>query len=145
MGLHTNIEHVWYSLSNDGVQFSQEHTMFGSDYASDLFLITLGFVTRNNQVLGVLYGGNTEGAFQAQDAIFGRWLQKKVAITDSSGVTYAAQVGFGPDRQWFKAPPSGTITGTVTVHADDGVTPLASGSVNVTAGKAYQLVLSGGG
>ena len=145
MGLHTNIEHVWYSLSNDGVQFSQEHTMFGSAYASDLFLITLGFVTRNNQVLGVLYGGNTEGAFQAQDAIFGRWLQKKVVITDSSGVTYAAQGGFGPDRQWFKAPASGTISGTVTVQAEDGVTPLASGSASVSAGKAYQLVLIGGG
>jgi hypothetical protein len=48
------------------------------------------------------------------------------------------------DRQWFQAQSSGLLQGTITVHAEDGVTPLAAGSVNLSAGKAYQLVLGGG-
>lgn len=144
MGLHTNMPSVWYSLSNDGVNFDQEQTMFGSAYPDDLYLITLGFVTKNNQVLGVLYGGNTQGALQAQDAIFSRWLQKKVSITDASGVVVRPLGALGPDRQWFPAP-SGSLQGNITVYAEDGITPIAKGSVNLSDGKAYQLVLSGGG
>jgi len=54
------------------------------------------------------------------------------------------QGGYGPDREWFQAPQWGSITGTLAVYAEDGVTPLASGSVTVSAGKAYQLILGGG-
>jgi hypothetical protein len=68
-----------------------------------------------------------------------------VVITDSlSGEQYSPQGGYGPDRQWFQTPPSGLLQGTITVYAEDGVTPLAAGSVNLSTGKAYQLVLSGG-
>jgi hypothetical protein len=80
----------------------------------------------------------------AADQIFARWLQKKVVITDSSGVQYTSRIGYGPDRQWFQSPASGSIQGTITVYAEDGITPLAKGSVNVSGGNAYQLVLSGG-
>src|SRR2546426_1178211 len=73
--------------------------------------------------------------------IFARWLQKRVVITDSSGVQYFAQGGYGPDRQWFHAPTSGTLEGTMVVYAEDGLTPLGSSFVNLTSGKAYTLVL----
>ena len=52
-----------------------------------------------------------------------------------------------PDFAQVAAPPppaSGSIQGTITVYAEDGVTPLARGSVNVSGGNAYQLALSGG-
>jgi hypothetical protein len=73
--------------------------------------------------------------------IFARWLQKKVVITDSANVQHLPHGGYGPDRQQFQIPQSGAITGTLSVYAEDGVTPLASGPVNVSADKAYQLVL----
>jgi hypothetical protein len=134
-----------YSLSNDGVSFGQEQTLFGGAFPLDQYPITPAFLTKGDQILGVVYGAvpNTTDFPDAQ--IFARWLQKKPIITDFAGVQYSPQGGYGPDRQWFQAPQSGSITGTLSVYAEDGVSPLASGSVNVNAGKAYQLVLSGGG
>ena len=80
----------------------------------------------------------------ALNRIFARWLQKKVAISDSTGVQLTLQGGYGPDRQWFQMPASGSLQGTILVYAEDGVTPLASGTVNLSGGKAYQLVLGPG-
>ena len=111
--------------------------------AQDQYIVALGFVTKGTQLLGALYGAGPVESLD-QNQIFARWLQKKVLITDSSNVQYSPQGGYGPDRQWFQAPQSGSVAGRLTVYAEDGVTPLASGSVNVSAGKAYQLVLSGG-
>ena len=73
-----------------------------------------------------------------------RWLQKKIIIADSSGAQYSTQISYGPDRQWFPAPSSGSLQGTITIYAEDGITPLGKGSVILSAGKAYQLVVSGG-
>jgi hypothetical protein len=134
---------IFFSLANDGVTFNPQRVLFQNISAQDQYIVALGFVTKGTQLLGALYGaGPTESLTQNQ--IFARWLQKKVLITDSSNVQYSPQGGYGPDRQWFPAPQSGSVAGRLTVYAEDGVTPLASGSVNVSAGKAYQLVLSGG-
>ena len=86
----------------------------------------------------MLYGADPYDFLDAQDRIFGRWLQKRVVIQDSSGTVYSPRGGYGPDRQWFELP-SGTFTGTVTVYAEDGLTPLGSGPVTLTAGQAYTL------
>jgi hypothetical protein len=99
-------------------------------------------VTKGTQLLGALYGAGPAESLD-QNQIFARWLQKKILLTDSSNVQYSPQDGYGPDRQWFQAPPSGSVAGRLTVYSEDGVTPLASGSVNVSAGKAYQLLLLG--
>ncbi len=71
---------------------------------------------------------------------FARWLQKKVELVDSS-VTAVAAGGYGPDRQWFGADASGTLQGTIRVFSEDGATTLATGSINLSAGKSYALVL----
>lgn len=144
MGLHHNEQSLWYSLSNDGITFNSQQVLFRNLSGQDQYIVAVGFVTKGTQLLGVLYGASAVESLD-QNQIFARWLQKKVLITDFSNVQYSPQGGYGPDRQWFQAPQSGSITGTLTVYAEDGVTPLASGSVNVSAGKAYQLVLSGGG
>lgn len=132
-----------YSLSNDGVQFGPEQTLFGGAYPQDQFLVTPAFVTQGTQILGVLYGGNPVDLLNPQDAIFARWLQKRIVFEDSSGNNYVLQGGFGPDRQWFQVPGSGSLQGTIWVYAEDGVTPLASGTANVSGGNAYRILLGG--
>lgn len=143
MGLHANSPTVWYSLSNDGVSFNPEQTLFDHLSAQDLYMVALGFVTKGNQLLGVTYGASAVASLD-QNQIFARWLQKKVSIADSAGAKHTPQGSSGPDRQWFQAPPSGSLQGTITVYAEDGVTLLGSGAVNISAGKAYRLVLGGG-
>jgi hypothetical protein len=131
-----------YSLSNDGKQFGPEHILFTlAQGAEDSFGVTPAFVTRAGRVLGVLYGANPQDLLSATDAIFARWLQKKVEVVDSSGTAVAAQGGYGPDRQWFAADGLGKLQGTIRLFAEDGVTPLATGSINLSAGKAYALVV----
>ena len=134
---------IFFSLSTDGLTFDPQRVLFQNLSAPDRYIVALGFVTKGTQLLGALYGA---GAVETQDQnqIFARWLQKKVLFTDSSNVQYLPQGGYGPDRQWFQVSQATSITGTLNVYAEDGVTPLASGSVTVSAGKAYQLVLGGG-
>lgn len=134
---------IFFSLANDGVTFNPQHALFQNVSAQDRYIVALGFVTRGTQLLGALYGAGPVESLD-QNQIFARWLQKKVLLTDSSNVQYSPQGGYGPDRQRFPAPQSGSVAAILTVYAEDGVTPLASGSVNVSAGKAYQLVLSRG-
>jgi hypothetical protein len=131
---------IWYSLSSDGIHFGQEQTMFSGAYPQDHQLTTPAFAVRGSQVLGALYGAGVVPPC-CNSQIFARWLQKKVVITDSSGVQYFTQGGYGPDRQWFQAPASGTLEGTMVVYAEDGMTPLGSSFVTLNGGKPYTLIL----
>jgi hypothetical protein len=143
MTLMSNTSQVWYSMSRDGISFAPMQTLFYSLSALDSSIDSLSFVTSGGRLLGVLYGANT-GTPDNQlpdNKIFARWLQKKVVITDSSGVQYFAQGSYGPDRQWFQVPASSSLEGTMVVYAEDGLTPLGSSLVTLTAGKAYALVL----
>ncbi len=140
MGLHNNDQSLRYSLSNNGVSFGSEQTLFNHLSAQDSYMVALGFVTRGNGLLGVLYGASAVETLD-QNRIFANWLQKKVVITGSSGVQYFAQGGYGPDSQWLPAPASGFLEGTMVVYAEDGVTPLGSSVVSLAAGKTYTLVL----
>ena len=144
MGLMSNAPQVWYSLSNDGLTFTPTQTLFTNLSSLDTSMDTVSFVTKGSQVLGTLYGANTGTPDNqtADNAIFARWLQKKVVITDSSGVQYFAQGSYGPDRQWFQTPGSGSLQGEILIYAEDGVSPLAAGAVNLSAETAYQLVIS---
>jgi hypothetical protein len=146
MGLHFNDQSLFYSLSNDGITFSPEQTLFTHLSSQDFNMVAVGFVVKTGQLLGVLYGadaGAPNGSL-TDNQIFARWLQKKVVITDSSGMQYTLQGSYGPDRQWFQLPSSGPLRGIVTVYAEDGITPLGKGTVTVSTGQAYQLVVGGG-
>jgi hypothetical protein len=133
-----------FSLSNDGITFGPEQNLFAGVSAADKFIQTPSFVTRGNSVLGVLYGANPTDLLAATSQIFSRWLQKKIVLTDVLGISYVPEGGYGPDRQWFQTPASGALQGTIWVYAEDGITPLASGSIDVVEGKSYQLVPGGG-
>ena len=141
MGLHFNDQSLPYSLSTDGMRFQAEQSLFNNLSTQDLNIVALSYVTRGNQLLGVLYGATTVASLD-QNKIFGRWLQKRIVLTDSSGLQHSSQGGYGPDRQWFQAPASGSVPGTILVYAEDGITPLAAGSVNLSGGQSYLLVLN---
>jgi len=130
---------VFYSLSNDGVAFNSQQVLFRNLSTQDLYIVALGLVTKQGQVLGALYGASAVDSLD-QNQIFARWLQKKVVMTGPSDVEYAPQGGYGPDRQWFQLPSAGPIQLRIHVYAEDGATPDASGIVNVSAGKVYHLV-----
>jgi len=143
MGLHFNGQLLRYSLSNDGVSFKPEQTLFDHLSSQDLYIVAVAFVTQGDKLLGVLYGAGAVASLD-QNQIFARWLQKKVVLTDSSGAQYTLQGGHGPDRQSFQLPSSGSLQGFITVYAEDGITPLGKGAVTISAGQAYQLVVGGG-
>jgi hypothetical protein len=87
MGLMSNAPQLWYSLSNDGLTFLPEQTLFPHQSLQDLSMDSLGFVTSGSRLLGVLYGANTGSRDnqQADNKIFARWLQKRVVFIDSTG------------------------------------------------------------
>jgi len=130
-----------YSLSNDGVTFGPEQILFSGATATDKFLMTPSFVTRNGSILGVLYGANATDLLDPNQ-IFARWLQKQLVITNTTGPRTTPLGAHGPDRQWLQAPSSGAITGSIAVYAEDGVTPLGRGQVSLAGGKSYILVLN---
>jgi hypothetical protein len=138
---------LWYSLSTDGIHFEKERDMFQSLNWDDRYIFAVGYVRSGNALLGVLYGaGATTGLNRNQ--IFGRWLQKKVIITEETGVgypgsgaQYEAAGSLGPDRQEIKVPiDRQKLVGTLTAYAEDGVTPLGSAKVELAAGQMYSLV-----
>ena len=131
-----------FALSNDGNRFGSEQTLFSAASANDTFLMTPSFVTQGNNILGVLYGANPTDLGAATSQIFARWLQAKPVVTDGSGTIIASQGAFGPDRQWLQAPASGSLTGNIAVYAEDGITPLGRGSINLRGGRSYALVLN---
>jgi hypothetical protein len=125
---------IFFSLSNDSASFQPTQALFSNTSGSDFYIVSVGFVLKSNQLLGTLYGASAVPTLD-QNEIFARWLQKKTIIVDTSGNQYSPQGGYGPDRQWFQSPASGSFQGTILVYAEDGVTPLASGAINVLGGR----------
>lgn len=113
MALPFNDQSLFYSLSNDGVSFKPEQALFDHLSSQDLYIVAVAFVTQGNKLLGVLYGASAVESLD-QNQIFARWLQKKVVITDSSGMQYTLQGGYGPDRELFQPPSSGSLQGIIT-------------------------------
>jgi hypothetical protein len=68
---------VPHSLSNDGMKFSPEQTLFGGAYPDDQFPVTPAPVTKGDQVLGVLYGANGVDLLSGTDAIFARCFSRE--------------------------------------------------------------------
>ena len=129
------------------LHFENERDMFQSLDWEDRYIFAVGYVRKGDALLGVLYGaGATTGLNRNQ--IFGRWLQKKVVITEEtekrypgSGAEYQAAGSLGPDRQEIKVPiDREKLVGTLTVYAEDGITPLGSTKVELEMGHMYSLV-----
>jgi hypothetical protein len=146
-----DVNKVWYSLSNDGRTFSPEHLMVQSREEMDRNIFAVGLVARKDRILGVLYGAGPSSRTN-RNQIFGYWLQKRVLLTANRAggrAEYEAQAALGPDRQIIKLPPvlpplegqpvAVNFEGTLTVFAEDGVTPLGTQTVSLRPGIVYRL------
>jgi hypothetical protein len=138
--------------SQNGHTFGETRSMVASREELDRNIFAVGFVSRKDRILGVLYGAGP--SFRSnRNQIFGYWLQKRILLTaDRSGkfAEYEARVALGPDRQLIKLPPllpplsNGPINvnfeGTLTVFVEDGVTPLGTQKVSLRPGTVYRIV-----
>jgi len=140
MGLHKNTDTTWYSLSNDGMKFGEQKTLFSHLGEQDRYIVAVGFVVKGSRVLGVIYGAGAVPTLD-RNRLFARWLQRKIVITDKDGVRHTAEGALGPGRQWLKLPSSGVLSGVMQVMGEDGVTPLGNTEVKLAAGKVYRLEL----
>jgi len=135
---------LWYSLSNNGKTFGPEHRLPGAREEMDRYIFAVGFLTRKDRVLGVLYGAGPSVQC-ARNQIFGYWLQKRVQISAKldynvgNGAEYEAQGALGPDRQWIKLPLGEAFDGKLSVFSEDGVTLLWSTPVKLAPGGVYRL------
>ncbi len=140
MGLHRNGDLLLYSLSTDGKKFPPSKDLAKSLGAPDRYIVAIGWVVRQNRVLGFLYGAGAAPSLD-RNRIFGRWLQKKVVFVADDGTRYEGTSALGPDRQIISVP-KGEVKGHFEVYAEDGTTRLAENlAATLVPGAVY--VLSG--
>ena len=123
MGLHMNREALWYSLGETPEAFADPVEFLKNAGPEDRYIVALGWVVRENRVLGVLYGAGAVPELN-RNRIFARWLQKKVVFTSEDGTVCPPEGAVGPDRQILRIPEGVSAKGSVQVFAEDGVTPL---------------------
>lgn len=140
MGLHMNTDRLWYSLSNDGRIFkTPPESLLSSLGDADRYIVAVGFVTRGNCLLGLLYGAGADPGL-AQNRIFARWLQKKAVFIDSAGTRHEAIGAYGPDRQRLALPEGeGPFEGTLEIYAEDGWTLLETFPIRAKPGSVIRL------
>lgn len=142
MGLHSNGDHLWYSLSNDGMKFGPEKVLGTNLGDEDRYMVALGWVTRGQRVLGVLYGAG-EVKYLNLNRIYSRWLQTKVVFVAEDGKRYEPVASLGPDRQLIPVPKENQlnpIKGHFEFFAEDGVTPIGESMPGtIASGAVYQL------
>ncbi len=136
MGLHMNGDKLWYSLSSDGMKFDAPKELLANQGAADRYMVAIGWVTRGNRVLGLLYGAGAVNALN-ENRIFGRWLQKKVVFVASNDTRYEPSAACGPDRQIIKVPQDKEISGAFEIYAEDGVTLLGTTPAKVASSGVY--------
>jgi hypothetical protein len=147
-----DVDKTFFSLSNDGHNFGKESLMVPARCEMDRNIFAVGLVTRKDRILGVLYGAGPS-IRSNRNQIFGYWLQKRVLLTANRagrGAEYEAEAAFGPDRQLIKLPPvlpplgddPGVVNfeGTISIFAEDGVTPLGTQQVVLKPGIVYKVV-----
>ncbi len=123
MGLHMNREGLWYALSRDGMKFDKEQPLLTHTGPQDKYIVALGWVARDNRLLGVLYGAGAVPELN-RNRIFGRWLQKRVVFTSNDGTRIEPESALGPDRQVLRIPENMDRTGKLQLFAEDGKTPI---------------------
>jgi hypothetical protein len=137
-------EHLWYSLSQNGQAFAPEQKLIDASGDLDRFIFSVGFVTRDSSLIGVVYGAGDE-ASDNHNQIFASWLQKRVELVarpgfnEGNGAIFSALGALGPDRQRFALPGGMAFDGTLRFYDDDGKTLMGSLSVHLEPGKVYRI------
>jgi hypothetical protein len=99
-------------------------------------MVSIGWVTADQRVLGFLYGAGAKGSLD-QNRIFATWLQRKAVII-ADGKRLEAAAALGPDRQLF--PADAPIRGAVELFGEDGRSLLSRGEVfDFKPGRAYAI------
>jgi hypothetical protein len=139
MAVHRNTDHLWYTLSDDGMRFAPPKELAASLGDADRYIVAVGWVTRGNRVLGYLYGAGAVPELN-RNRVFARWLQKKVVLMGSDGHQYADIRALGPDRQTVSLEGKDHVEGSIQILSEDGVTPLAEPApIRLVSGRIYRL------
>lgn len=139
MALHANRERLWYALSAEGRAFEPQRDLASSLGPADRYIVAIGWVTREDRVLGFLYGAGAVPELN-RNRIFGRWLQKKLVFTGADGTRLEPVAALGPDRQIIRLGNAAERSGAVQLFAEDGCTPLGDPQdVKLVAGAVYRL------
>ncbi len=139
MGLHMNGQHLWYSLSNDGMRFGAPQEYARNQSGADKYIVAIGWVVDGQRLLGALYGAGAVPALN-ENRIFAKWLQKRVVFVSSAGSPIEADAAHGPDAVRFGLPANVPLKGHFDVWADDGKTLLFSGpEVTVRPGEIWTV------
>lgn len=123
MGLHRNTDRLWYALSDDGMHFEAQRELGTSSSPADRYIVAIGWVVRDERLLGFIYGAGAVPELN-RNRLFARWVQKKVVFTDEKGNVRVTTAALGPDRSMLSLGDVKTLSGTVQVFAEDGMTPL---------------------
>ena len=144
MAIHRNTSRLWYALSADGVRFGQPRELAVSLGDQDRYIVAVGWVTRGERLLGILYGAGAAPTLD-RNRIFARWLQKKVVFTDDAGHRYDHIRALGPDRQIVSLEGKSEVAGHIQIFAEDGLTPLMEPApIKLVSGRVYRLNEKGG-
>lgn len=139
MGIHMNGDKLWYSLSQDGMKFAAPKELAKNLGDADRYIVAIGWVTKDNSVLGYLYGAGAVSDLN-RNRIFGRWLQKKAVFVADDGTRYEPAGALGPDRQIIKVPSGKEIKGHFMICDEDGSTVLADNiGATIIPGAPYTL------
>jgi hypothetical protein len=147
-----DVNRLFYSVSTDGRKFEEVQHMVDAREELDRNIFAVGFLAREDRIMGVLYGAGPSHRSN-RNQIFAYWLQKKILLkADRTGryAEYETVTALGPDRQLIKLPPvlpprshepvNVNFEGTITVFAEDGITPLGTQPVSLRPGTVYRIV-----
>ena len=124
MALHMNTHSIWYSLSRDGLDWTEERQLFRNMGQEDQYIVSAGWVCRDNRVLGVLYGAGPVPELN-RNRIYARWLQKRVVFVANDKARSNPERAIGPDRQLLRLRDNAVLEGRFEVYDDDGMTLIA--------------------
>lgn len=140
MGLHANRDRLWYALSRDGMKFGPERELAAKLGAEDKYIVAMGWVVRDQHLLGFLYGAGAVPELN-RNRIFGRWLQKRLVVTDNAGKEVRIAGALGPDRQIIQMQ-GGPAEVRLQVTSEDSKTNLGQPIlVKLEPGSVYRIHL----
>jgi hypothetical protein len=140
MGLHANHDRLWYALSPNGMKFGPERELGASLGAEDKYIVAVGWVVREECLLGFLYGAGAVPELN-RNRIFARWLQKNMVFIDTAGKQLPVAGALGPDRQIIQVK-DGPRVATLQAMSEDGKTRLGQPvSVRLEPGCIYRIHL----
>ncbi len=139
MAIHGNTERLWYALSADGLKFDRQRELLTSLGESDKFIVAVGWVVRDDRLLGLLYGAGAVPSLD-RNRIYARWLQKRLVFTDSAGERHEPVRALGPDRQVLSLKGERPQEGHLQVLAEDGRTSLCEPiPLTLVPGAVYRI------